>query len=365
MIKSAYIHIPFCKNICSYCDFCKNYYTEDIANRYLEFLKKEINDKYKGENLNTLYIGGGTPSCLSLKNLEKLFSIINIFNLSCNYEFTFECNYDDITEELLKLLKKGKVNRISIGIQTFNDKSESFLGRKINKEFMIDKVLLAKKYFENINLDLMYGFGNQTLEELRSDIKLFTSLDVSHISTYCLIVEPHTKLYINSVKELDDDIQKDMYLLICDELKKAGYDHYEISNFSKAKYESKHNLTYWSNEEYYGFGLGASGFINKIRYDNTRSINKYLNGDTLIYSEKINNEQMIKDEVMLNLRKANGINKKEFKNKYKKEFKELFDIGSLIKNKFLIEDENNVFISESMFFVSNEIIIKTLDTYET
>ncbi len=361
MIKSCYIHIPFCKNICSYCDFCKNFYDEKIVSDYLNALACEIGNNYKGEELNTLYIGGGTPSSLSLNNLKKLFEILEKIKLSKTYEFTFECNYDDITEELLILLKQNRVNRLSIGVQTFNKKYEKILNRKINKVEMINSINLSKKYFDNINIDLMYALFEESIEDLEDDLNTFIDLDVKHISTYALIVEEHTKLGLSNIKEVDEDTQNDMYYKIVGKLKDNGYNHYELSNFSKNGYESKHNLTYWKNEEYYGFGAGASGFVNGIRYDNTKSIVNYINGKTRVYEEELSIEQKIKDEVMLNLRMINGIDKECFKNKYNISFDEVFDYKILILNGYLMEDNKHLYIPEEKLFVSNEIIIMLLE----
>lgn len=363
MIKSCYVHVPFCKNICSYCDFCKNFYNEKIVSNYLDALEREIDNNYKGEMLDTLYIGGGTPSSLSLNNLKNLFKILEEIKLSKTYEFTFECNYDDITEELLILLKQNRVNRLSIGVQTFNEKYEKILNRKINKVEMIDSINLSKKYFDNINIDLMYALFEESIEDLEDDLNIFIDLDVKHISTYALIVEEHTKLGLSNIKEVDDDVQNNMYYKIVSKLKDKGYNHYELSNFSKPEYESKHNLTYWKNEEYYGFGAGASGFVNGIRYDNTKSVVNYINGKSHIYEEKLDIEQKIKDEVMLNLRMINGINKERFKNKYNISFDKVFNYKNLVLNGYLIENNKNIYIPEDKLFVSNEIIIMLLNYY--
>lgn len=363
LITSLYIHIPFCKNICSYCDFCKNYYNEKIVLEYLDALKKEALENYNEEKLKTIYIGGGTPSALSRRALEKLFLITNSFLFDDTYEFTFECNYEDITEELLKTLKQNKVNRISIGLQTFNERFSSFLERKINKTKMIEKVNLAKKYFDNINIDLMYAIGNETLDELKGDIEEFLKLDVPHISTYALILEEHTKLKNISFKELSDDLQYEMYHMIVNKLKEKGYEHYEISNFSKKGYESKHNLTYWNNECYYGFGAGASGFIDNTRYDNTKSIFNYIKGKKRTYEEKLEINELIKDEVMLGLRKTSGIDKISFKNKYNKSIDVVFDYVFLKEKGFIEENNNYIYIKEEHLFISNEIIYLFIDNY--
>lgn len=363
MIKSCYIHIPFCKKICSYCDFCKNYYNELVVDNYLDNLKKEISKNYKNEVLDTLYIGGGTPSSLSKNNLNKLINILKLFKLNNSYEFTFECNYEDINEELLDLLKNNKVNRISIGIQTFNDKFSKVLNRDINKKEMIEKINLTKKYFSNINIDLMYALPGESINDLKMDLEIIKKLDVTHISTYALIIEDHTNLKLQNIKETCDDIQNKMYYLIVDYLKNNGYNHYELSNFAKENYESRHNLTYWNNDNYYGFGAGASGFIDNIRYDNTKSVFKYNAGITKVYEEKLSLNELMKDEVMLSLRKINGINKNAFYKKYNVLLEDAFDYKNLIRNNFLTETSKNVYINENELFVSNEIIIMFLNSY--
>lgn len=364
MIKSCYIHIPFCKKICSYCDFCKNYYNELVVDNYLDNLKKEISENYKNEVLDTLYVGGGTPSALSYENLSKLIYILKIFKLSHNYEYTFECNYEDINEKLLLTLKSGGVNRISIGIQTFNEKYSKILNRDINRRKMIENINLIKRYFSNINIDLMYALPGEDIAGLKSDLEIIKMLDVPHISTYALIIEEHTNLKLQNIKETCDDIQNKMYYLIVDYLKNNGYNHYELSNFAKENYESRHNLTYWNNDNYYGFGAGASGFVNNVRYDNTKSVFKYNAGISVVYEEKLSISELMKDEVMLSLRKTGGINKDIFYKKYNVLLEDAFDYKDLVRNNFLTETSKNVYIKEDKLFVSNEVIIMMLDAFK-
>ncbi len=359
--KSVYIHIPFCKNICHYCDFCKMYYQTNWIDKYLEALKKEVITNYKGELIKTIYIGGGTPSCLNLEELKNLFLIIKLFKKSPDLEFTFECNIEDITLDKLKLLSKNGVNRISIGIQTFNKTHQKFINRENSYNIVLNKINLIKKYFNNINLDLMYGFENQTLKQLEKDINLFLKLDVNHISTYSLIIEPHTKFYIDKIKSIDEDLDYKMYQLINKKLLDSGFEHYEISNYSKKNYKSKHNLTYWNNEHYYGFGLGASGYINNIRYDNTRNLNKYLKGDYVFESHKLSLKETMENELILGLRKINGVNRKIFFDKYKRNIEEVFDIKKLLIDKKLIKKNNYYFINKDYLYLSNDILINFID----
>lgn len=354
--KSIYIHIPFCKNICHYCDFCKMFYNEKMVDNYLKELEKEIKNNYKDEIIKTIYIGGGTPSCLNYNQLNKLFEIIEIIKKDNLIEFTFECNIEDINEKILKYLYKKGVNRLSIGIQSFNKNNLKYLGRNINTD-MINNIKLAKKYF-NINIDLIYALKNQTITDLNKDLDIILNLDADHISTYSLIIEKNTKLYINNEENIDEELDFEMYQLIKNKLN--DYHHYEISNFSKYGKESKHNLTYWNNNEYYGFGLGASGYLNNTRYENTRSINNYLKGNYRISSNKLSINEIIENEFILGLRKIDGINKQEFYNKYKININEIELIKSLINEERIIDDGNFVKINEQYIYISNEILMKFL-----
>ena len=353
MPKSCYIHIPFCHNICSYCDFCKMYYNKEFVHKYLKSLDNEIKENYKGDKLNTLYIGGGTPSSLTQEELDILFNTIKTLKLNRKYEFTFECNVKDINEELLKKLKENKVNRLSIGVQSFNKCILDNIGRKEVPD--INKILLAKKYFKNISLDLMYAANNETITLLNKDLDKYLSLDVNHISIYCLILEDNTILKINNYKEIDDDLSRKMYDNICKRLKENNYIHYEISNFAKKEYESKHNLTYWHNKEYYGFGLSASGFINNKRYENTRNLNKYINGSYLLEEHTLTKKEDMENEMILSLRTLKGINKNDFYKKYKRQIKDVFNVEKLSENK------KYYYIKEDELFISNSILIDFID----
>lgn len=357
MVKHAYIHIPFCKNICNYCDFCKMLYHNSWIESYLDILNQEIITNYQNDNLDTIYIGGGTPSCLNIKQLKKLFKIISKLKTSSKLEFTFECNLEDIDEEKLKILKQNRVNRISIGIQTFNKKHQQLINRHLTYNEAKEKIDLIKKYISNINVDLMYGFKDQTLADLKADLNLFLSLDINHISTYSLIIEPHTKLYIKNLEPIDEELDYEMFKLINQILKENKFNHYEISNYGLKNCESKHNLGYWNNDNYYGFGLGASGYIGNVRYDNTRGLNNYLKGKYRYSEEKLTLEKTIQNEMILGLRKVKGINEQEFIQKYGKTIEDIFDIKELIGEKKLIRSNGYLFINHDWLYLSNEILI--------
>ena len=361
-MKAIYIHIPFCDSLCSYCDFSKFYYNSNLVDNYLTSLEKEIKQNYKNEIIKSIYIGGGTPSSLSIKQLEKLFSIINIIKKDSDLEFTFECNPENMTIDKIKLLKDNGINRVSIGVQSFNGNILKLLNRKHTKDDATALINNLKSVgINNINIDLIFGINNQSIEEIRKDLEYFIKLDIPHLSYYSLILEEHTKLYIDKYEEIDDDTCASQYEYICDYLKEHNYSHYEISNFSKHGYESKHNLVYWNNENYYGFGCGAHGFVNDIRYENTRGITKYNGGNYILDKHKLEINEDMENHIMLNLRTKYGINKSKFYNKYKKDITEIFDFKSLIDNGLIVDSGNSYVIPEKYFFISNQIILDILD----
>ena len=273
-MKAVYIHIPFCNNICSYCDFCKMYYNPKIISNYLDNLENEIKTRYQNEIISSLYIGGGTPSSLSYAELERLLNITKIFKVSNDLEFTIEVNPESLSLDKIKLLKEYGVNRVSIGVQSFNDKIIKELNRNHNKDMVFKVVnMLKENNITNINIDLMYGI-NSDINIIKEDLDNYLKLDIPHLSYYSLIIEDNTIFSINKREYIDEDIDYNMYKYINDTLKKHGYIHYETSNYAKPHYESKHNLVYWNNEEYYGFGLSAVSYLNNYRSTNTKNISK-------------------------------------------------------------------------------------------
>lgn len=360
-MESVYIHIPFCKSICSYCDFCKLFYHGPWVTQYLNSLLLEIQDKYMGEEIKTIYIGGGTPSALSIKDLKYLFEIVGKFKVGEDFEFTFECNLNDINEELLTLLKENKVNRLSIGIESFNEDKLKFMERNHTFEEAVSAIKLARNLgFNNINVDLMYGIPGETLKDLKKDLEQILKLEPDHISTYSLIVEDNTKISNNGVIPIPEELDASMYEEICERLKNKGFIHYEVSNFAKEGKESKHNLTYWNNEEYYGFGLGAHGYIHGVRYENTRSITKYFKGEYVKSEELLSKEDKMYNELMLGFRKIQGINLKEFFRKYEINMQDAFELREVLKERELIVEDEYIYVNPEYIYVMNEILIKIL-----
>lgn len=359
-VMSVYIHIPFCNYICSYCDFCKIIYDKRYIKRYLDSLRSEIVSRYRGEEVKTIYIGGGTPSSLDIDELIMLLDIISLFNLSSDYEFTIEGNIESINEDKLIIMKKYGVNRISVGVESFNSDIIKLLGRRHTKEEVFDKINLIKRYIDNINVDIIYG-AYSDISILKSDISYALELNVNHISAYSLIIEDNTLLKVNGFSYIDEDIDFEMYKYINDTLVSNGYIHYEISNYAKRGYESRHNLVYWNNDYYYGFGLSSCSYIDNERIVNTKNLSKYLDGEYIATSiiEDIN--VRMENEVMLGLRKFKGINLDVFRSKYKRDLMDVFNTDDLIRDGYLVIEDNYLRISSEYMYISNEIIVRMFE----
>ena len=358
-VSSVYIHIPFCHKICPYCDFCKVIYNSSWVKAYLPKLKEEIIESYMGEDIKTIYIGGGTPSALSMEEIEYVLNLTDIFNKDKLEEFTFECNIEDINNDLISLLKRYGVNRISLGIESFLEQNYPYLKRKNDFKEVENKIKMIKDMgITNINVDLIYAIPGEELKDLKEDIKYFLKLDVPHISTYSLMIQDNTCLGIDKVKEIPEELDYEMYELIQKTLTKNGYTQYEISNYAKEGYESKHNLVYWRNLEYYGFGCGASGYTFGVRYDNTKSLTNYLNGKRRDKEELLDKMAIMKYEVILGLRKTKGINIREFYNKYGVNIADVFPVKKLLQNKELLYIDGYLKINPTYLYVMNEILIK-------
>ena len=365
-VDAVYIHIPFCKEICAYCDFCKVYYNKKYVNKYLDALEKEIKSNYKGEVITSLYIGGGTPSSLSVDELKKLFGILKIFKLSKECEITMEVNVDSLSLGKIKLLKEFGVNRVSLGVETINSKLQDVLERRTNKDRVISCISnLRSVGITNINVDLIYAIEGESLDDLKKDLNFILSLDVPHVSTYSLIIEDNTKLKIKGIKNIDKSLDREMYDMISKILKENDYIHYEVSNFAKNNYQSKHNLKYWNNLHYYGFGVGASGYLDNIRYTNTRSITNYIEGKNVLDKEILTIKDKIFNKIILRFRTNIDVDKVEYKKKYNVNIDELFNYKELVKDKVLDEDCRYLRVREEYFYVLDDVILRFIDTLQT
>ena len=366
-----YIHIPFCNKVCPYCDFHKMVASDNLKEKYIKALIKESNLKGISKyDLSTLYIGGGTPSSLKMDLLEMLFSSLNEeINLKNLLEFTFECNPEDISGELLTLLKKYHVTRLSIGVQTLNESFQHHINRIFSYEKLSTVVSLLNKFeFKNYSFDLMYGFNNQVIHDIKSDIDKLVSFNPTHISIYSLIVEDHTifgKLMRDGmVLESSDEEQAKQYHFIMDYLESLGYHQYETSNFSKIGFESKHNLIYWDHDEYLCLGSGASSFIDDVRSVTTTHIHDYinsLNNNKLpnTESELLDFEDVTDEYVMMALRKNKGVDIFEFNEEFGVDIFEYYpNIKELLDNNIIEQNGKYLSIKKEYRYVANSVIVK-------
>ena len=360
-INSLYIHIPFCKHICRYCDFTKLLYNDNFSNLYIRQLFKELNS-YKIGKVSTIYIGGGTPTSLNDNQFEELLKKVSP-HLRKNGEFSIEANVENLTLKKLLLMRQYNVNRLSIGVESTDDKMLELIGRKHTFNDAKNAIKSAKEVgFDNINIDLIYGFPNQTIEQLQKDLENFINLNVDHVSIYSLIVEKGTMFYNDNIVEQNQDDSRQYYDEILSFLRKNGYKRYEISNFARNKKYSKHNLTYWKDKQYYGIGLGASGYINNIRYTNTKSLSKYLNGEYIDFKEKIDKKLEIEDYLLTNFRLEDGFKDKDFFERFGVSFSEMFKsmIKSLEKDNYLIIKNGKIRFSDDGLMIMDHLLNKIL-----
>ena len=329
-----YIHIPFCKQKCKYCDFVSFKCNESKYEDYFNSVIKEIVDKADevkehGKQIDTIYIGGGTPSVVSVEYIESVIDAIKKnYNVLENAEITIEVNPGTVDKEKLNKYLSIGINRLSIGLQSTNDNLLKMLGR-IHTYSEFEDVYEKARHagFKNINVDLMIGLPNQTLDDVQNSLSKIIEKSPEHISVYSLIVEENTKMFdlieSGELKLPEEDLERKMYWKVKNVLEENGYIHYEISNFVKPGYESKHNTNCWNQHEYLGFGLAAHSYYDEMRYSNITNLNQYIENIknnqsvyNVVFHEKQSKEDMMKEYMLLGLRKIDGVKISDFKEKF-------------------------------------------------
>jgi len=355
-----YIHIPFCKQKCYYCDFISYQNKQDIIEEYIKCLCLEINNwkqsvNKKKYNVTTIYIGGGTPSYIEPKHISKILQQLDEF-ITEDTEITIEINPGTVTKDKLQEYKKMKINRLSIGLQETHDKILKTIGRIHNYEEFINTYTLARELlFENINIDLMIGLPGQTIEDINESLEKISKLKPEHISVYSLILEEGTnlekQLEEGKIELPDEETERNMYWYVKNNLEKKGYNHYEISNFAIKGKESKHNMNCWKQEEYRGFGIAAHSYIGGVRFSNITNPNVYIENiknskfeKNIKIHEKQNIETMTKEYMLLGLRTIEGISITAFKNKFKE------------NPIFLFKTELNELVDEKLITIKGDYI---------
>lgn len=366
---SAYVHIPFCTQICYYCDFSKVFIKNQPVDAYLQALIREF-ERYDIKQLRTLYIGGGTPTVITAQQLDYLLTnLTKNLDLSVLEEFTIEANPGDLTEDKIEVLKQSAVNRVSLGVQTFNDKQLKQIGRSHNEAQIYDTIASLKEAgFDNISIDLIYALPGQTMSDVKENVAKALALDIPHLSLYSLILEHHT-VFMNKMRRgklnlPQEDLEAEMFDYIITELEKNGFEHYEISNFTKPGFESRHNLMYWDNAEYYGVGAGASGYIAGVRYRNQGPIQHYLKavseGNARLSEEVLTKEEMMEEELFLGLRKKSGVSIAKFEERFGISFEERYGqvVAELRQQGLLVPDDEMIRMTKKGLFLGDTVAEK-------
>ena len=367
--SSAYVHIPFCTQICYYCDFSKVFIKNQPVDAYLEHLIQETRS-YEIGKLRTLYIGGGTPTALSAQQLAYLLTELpKVMDLSEVEEFTIEANPGDLDPDKIAVLKDSQVNRVSLGVQTFDNKMLKKIGRSHQEQDIYDNIRHLKQAgFDNISIDLIYALPGQTMDQVKENVAKAIDLDIPHMSLYSLILENQT-VFMNRMRRgklplPKEELEAEMFEYIIEELEKAGFEHYEISNFSKPGFESRHNLVYWDNAEYYGLGAGASGYVDGIRYKNHGPIRHYLEaveaGKARITEEHLTLEEKMEEELFLGLRKKTGVSKARFEEKFGVSFDQRYGqvVASLTEQGLLVPDDKQIRMTKRGLFLGDTVAEK-------
>ena len=368
---SLYIHIPFCDVICPYCDFNKFSKVDNLIPEFIESLIKEIKiRKIKDSKVTSLFFGGGTPSYISDSNLDLIFkNLNNNFDFESDIEISIEVNPKDIDKDKIKFYDNLGINRISIGGQSFDNSVLKRLGRNHNSEDLIKTLELIKgSNIKNINLDLIYGAPQQKMSSWEESLEKFLEFSIPHLSAYQLTFEPKTKFYkdliTNKIKELDENIIVKMFSVLNELLTENNYNNYEISNWSKPKMESQHNLKYWKKENYLGFGPGASSYLDNNRFTNIRSLKKYIanfKNSNLQFEENyiLNKKDKLIENIMLSLRLSEGIKHNEFKEEFNIDFEKSFSdlIKKLIEYNLLQIDNVSTRLTQKGKLLSDSIFL--------
>ncbi|NLZ73703.1 MAG: radical SAM family heme chaperone HemW [Bacteroidales bacterium] len=368
-MAGIYLHIPFCKSRCIYCDF---YTTTDshCQDAYVEALIQELEQRkeYLEDPIKTIYIGGGTPSLLSINQLEKIFNtLFSKYNLTTVEEITLEANPDDLNHTYLQSLQSLPINRLSIGIQSFNDRHLKALNRRHSASEAIDAVKRSQNYgFHNISIDLIYGLPNETLQEWEKDIEQAIALNIQHLSAYHLIYEEDTPLFRllqeKKIKEVDEDLSVHFFSILIDKLKHAGFEHYEISNFCKKGFRSRHNSSYWDGSHYMGCGPSAHSYNGINREWNISSLTEYIQGiqsnQRSFEQENLNLSTRYNDYIITSLRRSEGIDLKYVKKVFGEKLYQhcLFFAQPHLNSKALEVKNDNLKLTHQGIFISDGIM---------
>lgn len=353
---ALYVHIPFCKEKCRYCDFLSFKDTSRSLD-YKNALLREIDAFDTNKNVKSIFIGGGTPSFVEPKFIAEIMEHLSRFKINSDAEITIESNPGTLTAKKLEIYKKSGINRISIGLQAWQNRILKTLGRIHSREEFLESYSLARKFgFDNINIDIMFSLPDQSFDDWKTTLENVTKLEPEHISAYSLIVEENTPFYNMELELPDEKTDRDMYHYAIEYLSQKGYKQYEISNFAKHGKNSVHNTAYWIRSDYKGFGLGAASLLNDVRYKNTDSMTDYINGKTICEKEILTPNDIIEEFMFLGFRMNRGVSISEFKEKFKRDIFEVY--GDVFKkySDYIVIENGRIHLNTLGFDISNTIM---------
>ncbi len=362
-IQALYLHVPFCQSICTYCDFKRIIFNDNKVQLWLKQIQNEITMSDINTDLKTIYIGGGTPSCLTLSQLDYLLTILEPYSHNVE-ENTIESN----NEDLLLCLNKHGVNRISLGVQSFDNKLLKLMGRKHHYEDVLRAIkLINTSGISNISIDLIYGFKEQSTNEWQHTFDILATIpEIKHISVYSLTIEPESFLGKKHYQGCDNDAEAMMFEIAIKRLTALGFHHYEVANFAKPGYESKHNQVYWHYEDFYGIGVGASSKINHCRYDNDGTVEEYLNNGVSKTTITLTKKDEIFEFLMMGLRLYQGISRQEFKNRFKFDLMAVFNdiIEKEVHLGMMSIDIDYLRVTAKGMFFFNDILVEIMEVQD-
>lgn len=353
-----YVHVPFCDAICGYCDFCRVRRQDSLVDQWLDELSLEIQTRIKNREFESVYIGGGTPSCLNVAQLKRLFQLLFLVSRNCK-EYTIEVNPETINLEKVQLMKTFGINRVSLGVQSVDEN----LLKEMNRRHTVKEIEQALTWFksegiDNISVDCMYSLPNQTIKQVLDTLKQCVLWNVPHISIYSLTIEPGSQFFRDGKKSQDEELEADMYEKIIEFLKGKGYHRYEISNFAKDGFESIHNKHYWQYDDFIGLSIGASGKENGTRYTNTSNFQTYFQHQYQAETILLSPQEQIFEALMMGLRMKQGIHISQFNQRFhcdlKKDYQEAIKIAE--NNGWIEKNEDYLCCTEKGLNVCNSVI---------
>lgn len=362
-MKAVYVHVPFCRDICAYCDFTRCRYHAGLADQWLLAVERELQEKLAQVSVETAYIGGGTPSALNSRQLEQLLKLLAPYTAKVQ-EYTMEANVESLEDEKIELLKRYGVNRISLGVQTLQPTLLPIIGRRHTRKEVVERIQQLHRYgIHNISIDLIYGLPQQTMEMWKEDLQdIAQHFQISHISLYALTIEEHSQFGRDGVQNIDADVEADMYLYAVSYLQQHGFTQYEISNFAKPNAASLHNQMYWNYEDFCGIGCGASGKSGHIRYDNTRNLHTYLQKGSCPDIIELSRQDEMFEMLMMALRMKQGMRLSLFRERFAADFTALYPaaLQKNIASGMLVVENDHVKATDEGMLLLHDVLVDFL-----